>query len=119
MPGSAPLRVPRLSGAQLRAATFPQREVVRRCPPELGHHPASFIYSDAERFVPAKSVAVAYRRAVFDQVGLFDESFDACEDVELNHRIDRLGLRCFFTPQIAVRYRPRASLSGLFGQMSR
>jgi succinoglycan biosynthesis protein ExoA len=85
----------------------------------LGHHPDSFIYSSAERFAPAKSVAVAYRRSVFDQVGPFDESFDACEDVELNHRIDRAGLRCFFTPKIQIRYFPRSSLRGLFHQMAR
>src|SRR5262249_40411766 len=85
----------------------------------LGHHPDSFIYSDAEQLVPAKSVAVAYRRTVFDRVGEFDESFDACEDVELNHRIDRAGLRCFFTPTVRVRYFPRSRLRRLFHQMSR
>jgi succinoglycan biosynthesis protein ExoA len=85
----------------------------------LGHHPASFIYSNEERFVPAHSVAVAYRRWVFDRVGLFDESFDACEDVELNHRIDCAGMRCYFTPRVRVRYYPRATLPGLFRQMAR
>ena len=85
----------------------------------LGHHPDSFIYSAAEQFVPAKSVAVAYRRHVFDRVGPFDESFDACEDVELNHRIDRAGLSCFFTPKIRIRYFPRSSLRGLFHQLAR
>ncbi len=85
----------------------------------LGHHPDSFIYEATERFVPAKSVAVAYRRAVFDRVGEFDEGFDACEDVELNHRIDRAGLRCFFTPKVGVRYFPRSSLGRLFHQMAR
>jgi len=85
----------------------------------LGHHPASFIYFSAEQFVPAKSVAVAYRRSVFDIVGLFDESFDACEDVEFNHRIDRAGLCCYFTPNVEVRYHPRSSLLDLFRQMVR
>jgi succinoglycan biosynthesis protein ExoA len=85
----------------------------------LGHHPDSFVYSSQEQFVPAKSVAVAYRRSVFEMVGLFDESFDACEDVELNHRIDRAGLRCFFTPKIAIRYYPRSSIRALFYQMAR
>lgn len=85
----------------------------------LGHHHESFVYSTAERFVKAKSVAVAYRREVFEQVGLFDESFDACEDVELNHRIDRAGLHCFFTPSVRVHYQPRATLQGLFQQMHR
>jgi succinoglycan biosynthesis protein ExoA len=85
----------------------------------LGHHPASFVYSDAQQFVPAQSVAVAYRRSLFDSVGLFDESFDACEDVEFNHRVDRAGLSCFFVPQISVRYHPRANLKALFRQMMR
>ncbi|MGQ9576764.1 MAG: glycosyltransferase family 2 protein, partial [Thermoguttaceae bacterium] len=85
----------------------------------LGHHPDSFIYADQPRFVPAKSVAVAYRREVFDRLGLFDESFDACEDVELNHRIDRAGLRCYFSPAITVKYFPRETLGGLFRQLVR
>jgi succinoglycan biosynthesis protein ExoA len=85
----------------------------------LGHHPASFIYSDKEQFVPPQSVAVAYRQSVFDRVGLFDETFDACEDVEFNHRVEKAGLSCFFTPRIGVRYHPRASLAGLFRQLMR
>jgi succinoglycan biosynthesis protein ExoA len=85
----------------------------------LGHHPDSFIYSSREQFVPAKSVAIAYRRAVFDVVGSFDVSFDACEDVELNHRIDRAGLRCLLAPELAIRYFPRSSLRGLFFQLTR
>jgi len=64
-------------------------------------------------------VAIAYRRDVFEKVGLFDETFDACEDVEFNHRIDRAGLRCYFTPTVAVRYRPRNNLRRLFYQMMR
>jgi succinoglycan biosynthesis protein ExoA len=96
-----------------------QRAIAAARSSRLGHHPDSFIYSSAEGFVPAKSVAAAYRRSVFEEVGYFDESFDVCEDVELNHRIDCKGLRCFFTPQVAVRYAPRATLGGLFRQLVR
>lgn len=85
----------------------------------LGHHPASFIYSSELQFVPAHSVAVAYRREVFDRVGLFDEGFDACEDVELNHRIDLSGMRCLLVPELRVSYHPRATLRGLWRQMDR
>ena len=85
----------------------------------LGHNPGSAIYSDAAGFIAPDNVAVAYRREVFDQVGLFDESFDACEDVEFNTRVRRAGLTCYFTPAIAVEYQPRASLSGLTYQMAR
>ena len=85
----------------------------------IGHHPDSFIYSDQPQIVPAISTAVAYRREVFDQIGLFDERFDACEDCELNYRFDQAGMNCYFTPDIAVRYKPRSSIFGLYKQMFR
>ncbi len=56
---------------------------------------------------------------VFDAIGLFDETFDACEDVEFNQRIAQAGLTCWFTPRVAVRYFPRSSLTGLFRQIVR
>jgi glycosyltransferase involved in cell wall biosynthesis len=86
----------------------------------LGHNPASHIYDiSTEGIVPPQSVAVAYRRSIFTRVGLFDETFDACEDVEFNHRVNRSRLRCFFTPRLGVRYQPRSTLAGLFRQMVR
>lgn len=85
----------------------------------LGHNPDSAIFSDVARFVPADNVAVAYRREVFDKIGLFDESFDACEDVEFNTRVRLAGLTCYFTPTIAVDYQPRLTLKGLMQQMAR
>jgi succinoglycan biosynthesis protein ExoA len=100
-------------------ANLLQKAIAAARSSRLGHHPDSHIYSDREGFVPPQSVAIAYRRLVFHQVGLFDETFDACEDVEFNHRLARAGLRCFFTPRIAVRYVPRSSLRGLFRQMVR
>src|SRR5437763_1581398 len=75
--------------------------------------------SSAERFVRPQSVAVAYRREVFDTVGFFDEQFDACEDVEFNERVARAGLSCFFSPHVQVQYHPRDTLGGLFRQMAR
>jgi len=89
----------------------------RRSP--LGHHPDSFIYSGEAQFSPASSVAVAYRQSVFEKIGLFDENFDAAEDVEFNTRIDAAGLKCYFDPAIAVRYVPRKTLKGLKHQMER
>ena len=86
---------------------------------KLGHHPASYIYGSNEQRVPAHSVAVAYRRRVFEQVGLFDERFDACEDVELNHRVDQSGMCCLLVPELAVSYRPRGSLRALLRQLVR
>ncbi len=85
----------------------------------LGHHPSSLVYSMAPGYVPAASVAVAYRREVFDRVGYFDEHFDACEDYEMNVSCDRAGLQCYFAPKVAVRYFPRKTLVGLFRQLYR
>jgi succinoglycan biosynthesis protein ExoA len=96
-----------------------QRAIAAARSSRLGHHPASHIYSGREGFVPPDSVAVAYRREVFDRVGWFDEGFDACEDVEFNHRLARANLTCWFTPRVAVRYHPRDTLPGLFRQMER
>jgi succinoglycan biosynthesis protein ExoA len=100
-------------------ATPLQRTIAAARASRLGHHPDSFIYSSEEQFVRPQSVAIAYRREVFETIGVFDEAFDACEDVEFNHRVDRAGLKCFFSPRVAVRYHPRASLRGLFRQMVR
>jgi succinoglycan biosynthesis protein ExoA len=100
-------------------ASLVQRAIAAARASWLGHHPSSWIYSSGEQFVQPQSVAVAYRRTVFDEVGLFDDSFDACEDVEFNCRVHEAGLRCFFTPKALVHYFPRPTLAGLFKQMVR
>ena len=46
-----------------------QRAIAAARASRLGHHPASFIYAASEGFVPPQSVAVAYRRTVFDRLG--------------------------------------------------
>jgi len=68
----------------------------------LGHNPDSDIYSDRPGFVPPQHTAVAYHRAVFHRVGLFDRRFDACEDVEFNHRVHETGMTCFFDPRLKL-----------------
>src|SRR3954452_18254929 len=64
-----------------------QRAVSLSRSSRLGHNPDSDIYSDEAKFVPPQSTAVAYSRRVFARIGLFDEEFDACEDVEFNERV--------------------------------
>jgi succinoglycan biosynthesis protein ExoA len=85
----------------------------------LGHNPDSDIFSDEPKFVPPQSTAVAYTRAVFHTIGLFDQSFDACEDVEFNHRVHAAGLTCYFAPAVKVVYHPRGDWPALFYQLSR
>lgn len=106
-----PLEVPHPTPFQQAVA------LARRC--WLGHNPDSDIFSQTPRFVLPHNTAVAYRRLVFEKVGLFDESFDACEDVEFNTRIAAAGLRCYFTPALQVHYEPRRNFTALFYQLSR
>jgi succinoglycan biosynthesis protein ExoA len=85
----------------------------------LGHNPDSDIYSDTPKFVNPESTAVAYRTDVFRRVGMFDEQFDACEDVEFNTRVRQAGLACYFSPAVKIVYHPRQNLRSLFVQLGR
>jgi GT2 family glycosyltransferase len=85
----------------------------------LGHNPESDIYSNEAKFVPPQSTAVAYSRKVFATIGLFDQEFDACEDVDFNERVHAACLTCYFTPTVKIVYEPRASFRALFYQLGR
>jgi len=86
----------------------------------IGHGSDSTIYTThLEGFVNPASSGAGYRRSVFTRVGLYDEQFDACEDVEFNHRVYRAGLRSYLSPRLAIAYQPRATLIGLFRQTVR
>ncbi len=57
--------------------------------------------------------AVAYRRAMLDEIGYFDESFFMyCEDVDLNWRAQLAGWRCWYTPQAVVYHKLSATGGG-------
>lgn len=100
-------------------ATNLQRAIALARSSRLGHYPGSLVYTGKEVDCRAISVAVAYRRSVFEELGQFDERFDACEDCDLNHRIDQASLKCRLIPKLTVKYQPRNSLSGLFQQQYR
>ena len=99
--------------------TLFQRAVAVARQSRLGHNPDSDIFSDQAKFVPPQNTAVAYSRRVFESVGLFDQSFDACEDVEFNQRVHQAGLTCYFTPSLKVVYQPRSAWRALFYQLGR
>jgi GT2 family glycosyltransferase len=57
--------------------------------------------------------AVAYRRAMLDDIGLLDEDlFMYCEDVDLNWRAQLAGYKCVFAPQAVVYHHLSATGGG-------
>jgi len=100
-------------------ATPFQRAVSIARSSRLGHNPGSDIYSNDAKFVPPQSTAIAYSRKVFHTIGLFDQEFDACEDVEFNERVHAAGLTCYFTPTVKIVYEPRRTFRALFYQLGR
>jgi succinoglycan biosynthesis protein ExoA len=66
---------------------------------------------------PADSVYLGvYRREAIEQAGGWDEEMLRAEDWELNYRIRARGGLVWFTPDLQVTYRPRASLRALGAQ---
>jgi succinoglycan biosynthesis protein ExoA len=58
----------------------------------------------------------AFRRSVFDRVGLFNEQVPVNEDYEFFYRVRAAGGRVYFTPAIRTRYIARAGLRALAAQ---
>ena len=52
-----------------------------------------------------------------ERVGLFDEAIKRGQDWELNRRLRETGGTVWFTPELAVTYRPRSSVARLARQM--
>ncbi len=79
---------------------------------------AVFRYSQREQYVDTLAFG-AYRRDVFDRIGLYDEELVGNEDDELNYRLRRHGGKLFLTPGIRSFYYVRASLPALWKQYFR
>lgn len=58
----------------------------------------------------------AFRREVFERIGLFDESLTRNQDYELNVRIRGAGERVYFDPAIRCTYTPRGTVRSLWSQ---
>jgi hypothetical protein len=57
-----------------------------------------------------------FRRSALDRVGGYDTHFARAQDWEMNHRIRESGGKVWFTPDLKVTYRPRATVSALAKQ---
>lgn len=72
-------------------------------------------YEQEEYVFGACAGAAAYRRAMLDEIGLFDEDLVAyCEDVDLNWRALLAGYRCLFVPAARVYHKLSATGAGPF-----
>ncbi len=58
-----------------------------------------------------------FRKEALTSVGGFDETMHRAQDWELNYRLRQQGHKIWFSPDLQVTYRPRASLSALVKQM--
>jgi glycosyltransferase involved in cell wall biosynthesis len=66
---------------------------------------------------PVESVYLGvFRREVLERLGGFDEHYQRAQDWELNHRIRQSGEMVWFSPDLAVTYRPRSSWTDLARQ---
>jgi succinoglycan biosynthesis protein ExoA len=79
---------------------------------------ASFRYSAREQYVDTLAFG-AYRREVFERVGLFDPQLVGSEDDEFNYRLRSHGGKLLLTPAIRSFYYGRASLKTLCQQYFR
>ena len=70
-------------------------------------------YDEEVEVFGASGAAVAYRRSMLSDVGVFDERFFMyCEDVDLAFRAQLAGYRCVYAPRAVVRHRLSASGGG-------
>ncbi len=79
---------------------------------------AKYRWSNKEQYVDTV-VYAAYRRELFDELGLFEENFSISEDAEFNWRIRQAGYKIFYSPKIKSKYYPRKSLLSFIKQIFR
>lgn len=76
---------------------------------------ALFRYAQKEQYVDTVAFG-AYSKAVFEEIGLFDEELIYSEDNEFNYRLQKHGGKIFLTPAIRSFYHTRESLKELWRQ---
>lgn len=87
--------------------------IAMSCPFGVGN--AKFRYSNEEVYVDTLAFG-AYKKEVFNQIGLFDEELVRNQDDEFNLRLTRSGGKILLTPNIKSFYYSRSSLKKLWKQ---
>ena len=105
-----------VGGAQRnRAKNWFQRAFCAAMDSPLAMGGASHRSADAEGFVETVCFG-AFRRRVFETVGMFDAGAVTNEDAEINQRITAAGGKVYLSPEIVAHYYPRDSFGGLARQ---
>lgn len=108
-----------VGGAQrARARTRFQRALCAALQSPLGVGGARYRSADAEGFVDTVFLG-AFRRRVFETIGLWDPGAITNEDAELNQRILDSGGQIYLSRDIVVHYFPRDSFRSLARQYFR
>ncbi len=101
--------------ARPKAKTFFQRCVAAALRSPLGIGGSKFRNPDEQGFVETVWPG-AFRRDVFERVGLFDSRAITNEDAELNQRIIESGGRVYMSRDIVAYYYPRETMGALARQ---
>jgi succinoglycan biosynthesis protein ExoA len=105
-----------VGGAQrARARTFFQKALCAALESPLGVGGARYRSADQEGYVDTVFLG-AFRRRVFETVGLYDPNAITNEDAELNQRLIATGGKVYLSPEIEVHYYPRDSFTALAKQ---
>ena len=108
-----------VGGAQrAKAKTAFQRALCAALESPLGVGGAKYRSSEAEGFVDTVFLG-AFRRRVFESIGLWDPGAITNEDAELNQRILDAGGQVYLSKDIVVHYFPRDSIQTLAKQYFR
>jgi succinoglycan biosynthesis protein ExoA len=105
-----------VGGAQrARAQTRFQKALCAALTSPLGIGGARYRDEKAEGFVDTVFLG-AFKRRVFETVGLYDPAAITNEDAELNQRLRAAGGRVYLSRDVVVHYYPRTSLPALAKQ---
>jgi succinoglycan biosynthesis protein ExoA len=108
-----------VGGAQrAKAKTAFQRALCAALASPLGVGGAKYRSADAEGFVDTVFLG-AFRRRVFETIGLWDPGAITNEDAELNQRILESGGQIYLSRDVVVHYFPRDSFKSLATQYFR
>jgi succinoglycan biosynthesis protein ExoA len=100
------------------ADTFAAQAIAAASSHPFGVGDAHYRYAEKAAYVDTVPFG-AFRRDLFDQIGLYDDMLLANEDYDLNYRIRRAGGRIYLSPDITTRYYARSSLPALARQFFR